>query len=385
MNILIIENSIGKTGAFNSIFLKTKLLKKNCNFFFAVPKGSSNIEILKNEEINYIEINFKEINRKILNNLLYIPNLIFNTFKILYFIKKNKIDIIHTNDLYNLIGICCRVLSKVKVITHVRRMPESFPYIIYIIWVYIHKLFAHKILAVSNANTNIFNKNNKISILYNPYSRKIEKIYDPCIIDNKLNDTKSTSLDTKLSILYLANYNYGKGQNHAIEVLNILINNRKLNLDFILHFYGDDFGLEINKKFKIELQDLVNNYNLNNFIVFNSASKNVRQTINEFDIMLNLSDSESLSRVTMEALFYKKPIIATNVGGTNEMIENNINGYLVEKFDYNQMADYLFELITSKNKRAYFINNSDFTLNKFEPNLIANQLLNIYKEVLKLK
>ena len=53
MNILIIENSIGKTGAFNSIFLKTKLLKKNCNFFFAVPKGSSNIEILKNEEINY--------------------------------------------------------------------------------------------------------------------------------------------------------------------------------------------------------------------------------------------------------------------------------------------------------------------------------------------
>jgi glycosyltransferase involved in cell wall biosynthesis len=55
--------------------------------------------------------------------------------------------------------------------------------------------------------------------------------------------------------------------------------------------------------------------------------RKVGDEISKCDIMLNFSDSESLSRVTMEALYTMElPIIATNVGGTNEMIIHEHNG-----------------------------------------------------------
>jgi glycosyltransferase involved in cell wall biosynthesis len=385
MNILIIENSIGTTGAFKSILAKTELIKDKANFYFAIPKSSTNIEILKEKKIEYVEINFLEISKRINSLLFYFPILFVNTFITLKYVKKNKIDIIHTNDIYNLIGICCKLFIKVKVITHIRRMPDSFPRVIYNFWVLTHKIFADKIIAVSNANAEIFKETNKLEVLYNPYivSEKAKKTEGL----NKEKDTETNQLinqefSPQINLLYLANYNIGKGQNHAIELVNILINKRKHELNVKVKFYGDDFGLEKNKKYKENLQLKVIEYNLEKYFEFYPGTKEIEKVIEKADIMLNLSDSESLSRVTMEGLYFGKPIIATNVGGTKEMITDGVNGYLVNKFDYESMCDYLYELIVDKNKREIFSSNNQITLMNFLPETISIKFFEIYSSVL---
>ena len=52
---------------------------------------------------------------------------------------------------------------------------------------------------------------------------------------------------------------------------------------------------------------------------------------NHFDIFINVSENEGVPVSIMEAMSFGKIIIATDVGGTSEIVENGINGFLLKK------------------------------------------------------
>lgn len=51
----------------------------------------------------------------------------------------------------------------------------------------------------------------------------------------------------------------------------------------------------------------------------------------QVDLFINVSDSEGIPVSMMEALSFGIPVIATNVGGTSEIITDGVNGFLIEK------------------------------------------------------
>jgi len=59
-------------------------------------------------------------------------------------------------------------------------------------------------------------------------------------------------------------------------------------------------------------------------------SDNVQEEINKVDCVVLPSYREGLSRVLLEASSMAKPIITTNVPGCRDVVENGVNGYLVE-------------------------------------------------------
>lgn len=52
-------------------------------------------------------------------------------------------------------------------------------------------------------------------------------------------------------------------------------------------------------------------------------------TENSFDAFINVSSTEGIPVSMMEAMSFGIPVIGTNVGGVTEIIENNINGFLL--------------------------------------------------------
>ena len=52
---------------------------------------------------------------------------------------------------------------------------------------------------------------------------------------------------------------------------------------------------------------------------------------NSVDLFLNVSESEGVPVSIMEAMSYGIPIIATDVGGTREIVIHSVNGYLLSK------------------------------------------------------
>jgi glycosyltransferase involved in cell wall biosynthesis len=59
------------------------------------------------------------------------------------------------------------------------------------------------------------------------------------------------------------------------------------------------------------------------------------------DILVNSSDSESLPNAVMEAMAASLPVVATDVGGTNELVVDGQTGYLIKAGDSRGLADRL--------------------------------------------
>lgn len=370
MNILLIDNSIGRTGALNAILETIEPLREEHTFFFVVPEGGTAASILREEGYIVYELPFIEISRNMGNNFRYPFRLITNAQRIKKLVQRHDIHIIQVNDLYNLAGIVAKRFVRVKVITHIRRMPESFPIRLYNYWVRIHKRRSDKILPVSEANNRVFAGCAKSEVFYDPAPQTpVTFTYNP---EEKI----------PLRLLYLANFTVGKGQNHALEALKLL-RERQPDLAVLLHFEGSDFGLEKNSQFREELKQTAVAYGLSEAVSFGEGTSVVSDPISQSDTMLNFSDSESLSRVTMEALHFGVPVIATNVGGTSEMIKNGWNGLLVERGNVEQMAEAMQQLIQSSSLRETFSKNGKVHLQEhFSQEKLTLQLSAIYQSLI---
>lgn len=86
------------------------------------------------------------------------------------------------------------------------------------------------------------------------------------------------------------------------------------------------------------------------------ANSNIYKFYNEnnVNLFINVSSSEGLPVSIMEAISFGIPIIATDVGGTSEIVTNGINGFLLpEDFSIHELEK-LIRKILSMNEQDYF-------------------------------
>ena len=72
--------------------------------------------------------------------------------------------------------------------------------------------------------------------------------------------------------------------------------------------------------------------NFKNFVWLGSLEYpvEVKKFLSEIDVYLLLSGMEGLGQTIIEALLMEKPVIATNIGGIPELIEDGKTGFLIE-------------------------------------------------------
>jgi len=58
---------------------------------------------------------------------------------------------------------------------------------------------------------------------------------------------------------------------------------------------------------------------------------------------------EGFPMTLVEACFAGLPIIATNIGGNKDAVENDLNGFLLDKLDINTLRNKIIELVNNRN------------------------------------
>ncbi len=69
------------------------------------------------------------------------------------------------------------------------------------------------------------------------------------------------------------------------------------------------------------------------------------------DIVVLCSEKEGIPRTIMEAMALAKPVVATDVSGTNELVVEGQTGFLVPLGDIDAMAEKIMLLIENPNLR----------------------------------
>ncbi len=171
-----------------------------------------------------------------------------------------------------------------------------------------------------------------------------------------------------------------KGQELFIEAINKF---KKLNsdVDFTAVILGNDQGRTVYKK---KLERLVEQYNLTNDFRFIGKCEYMPAAYMLADIVISSSiEPEAFGRVSVEAQSMKKPIIASNIGGSNETIIDNKTGILFESGNAESLSKKINEIINLDTLTLELMGKEGRknVINRFN---IEKMCLNTYSEYKKL-
>lgn len=339
IKILVIDNSQGITGAFKTIFHVANSLKNQFEFHFAIPIGNKQLEkLIRHEGFHHKQINFVEINRS-WSLTLYLPMLIVNSWRLLRYIKRNDISIVHVNDLYNMTGVVIKMLHpSVKLIYHVRLLSGSYAGLLYRCWVNTIGWAADHIIVVSECV--------KSEVLKFIDSQIVDRIYDFFELEERLHSKRQGEHLVKL--FYPANFTRGKGLEYAVRSFRKTL---AYNDSIRITFSGADFGRKKNSVYRQTIRDEADDLVRKGYVTFTEGVTDIEKAIKEHDILLNFSESESFSMTCYEASYYGVPVIVTDCGGPTEFIEHGVSGLIVPKMDVDAMSESILKLVNDDKLR----------------------------------
>ncbi len=133
-----------------------------------------------------------------------------------------------------------------------------------------------------------------------------------------------------------------KGQEVFIEAINLI--NIEIGYEaFYAVILGSDQGRELYKKKLIRLSG---QYRMSKQIRFIDHCKNMALAYKVSDIIVSASNKpEAFGRVSVEAQSMGKPIIASNIGGSNETIINEKTGFLFESNNAKSLSKQILRVL----------------------------------------
>ncbi len=133
-----------------------------------------------------------------------------------------------------------------------------------------------------------------------------------------------------------------KGQEVFIEAINLI--NIEIGYEaFYAVILGSDQGRELYKKKLIRLSE---QYIMSKQIRFIDNCKNMALAYKVSDIIISASNEpEAFGRVSVEAQSMGKPIIASNIGGSNETIINEKTGFLFESNNAKSLSKQILRVL----------------------------------------
>lgn len=254
-------------------------------------------------------------------------------FRAIFLLINLRPDIIQSQSIPNSIpALFCKKLFKIPVILSCRGSD------LYTIWS--PSVFQRPLSYVAIIGSNI------VIALSEDMKRQIKEKYprEIIVIPNGLNFNEfsnSNKIDFKKEfnikndkkiIIYVGRLHPVKGLEYLIEAMKLI---QETYPNSVLLLVGSDHG---NKK---NLEALIQKNNLKEKIFFTGIvpHEKIPAYLNNSHIFVLPSLSEGFPNVILEAMASGLPIVATRVGGIPEIIENEVNGFLVKPKDAKEIAD----------------------------------------------
>ncbi|MBA7517778.1 D-inositol-3-phosphate glycosyltransferase [subsurface metagenome] len=293
----------------------------------------------------------------------FILNLIKSMIELKRFIASNNFDVIQIYGAFyaGILGLFLKKLNKIPTIIRVGSLIEDFysgrileklkinhsnrklsiSYILRKILLYFTIHFLNQFDAV------IFNS----YFLKYHYEKQMKKPFT--VIWNGIDTNVFTKRKMKrktensFKMLFVGRIAYRKGVHDIIKAANILRQNGfQVEIDLVGGIDGEDKYLEYLNKLICEF-DMTKRVN---FVGPIAHEKTIDFYQKNSVLILATNDkiysgAEGLPNAIMEAMSCGLPIIATRIGGIPELVENYVNGFLVEQNDYKKIAFYCKKIL----------------------------------------
>jgi len=116
-------------------------------------------------------------------------------------------------------------------------------------------------------------------------------------------------------------------------------------------------------------------------VIFTGSRSDVEELLRCMDVFVSSSLWEGLPTVVLEAMIGQVPVIATDIPGTNELIQHKLNGWLVPPADPVSLADAIKLFIQNPTLGKSFAPKAVETVQSFTIDSIAKSYEDIYRQL----
>lgn len=179
------------------------------------------------------------------------------------------------------------------------------------------------------------------------------------------------SYDVSSKILSIGRIARQKGFDYAIEIGTEVFNKHP---DWSWHIYGSG-----DEKYLLELRNKIKKLKLENNIFFHGLKIDMNSIYPQYSLFCLTSRLEGFGLVLLEALNHNLPLISFDYPcGPNEIISDNVNGYLIPCFDIKIYQDKLNYLIENPEVRSKFSRNCEKSRSAFDIDQIMDQWIQLF-------
>jgi glycosyltransferase involved in cell wall biosynthesis len=359
MKIVFFIENLGSGGKERRMLELVQYLKINTNFklYIVLLKDKIHYEYIYKWNIPITVMERKGMRKD--------PKIFWNFYK---YCRKIQPDIIHAWSYINTFyAIPAKLMLNIPLVSSMVTKAA----IIYKPWtfgMFIVKascLFSDYILSNSQAGINVFRLTpEKSRVIYNGFHfERFEKTYDPESVRNQFN------INSPHIVLMLASYHRFKNYDLFVEVANEV---SKIRNDIIFVSAGGGPDLD-------RIKQLVRAKKVENIKLL-GLQKKVESLIMASDIGVLFSNmNEGISNAIMEFMALKKPVIATDSPGNDEIVEDSKTGYLVSNDNLKEICDKIIYLVDHPEIREKMGQNGREKIeNNFTIERMGKEFLQVY-------
>ena len=120
----------------------------------------------------------------------------------------------------------------------------------------------------------------------------------------------------------------------------------------------------------------------NKYVELILPTVDIRPYLKECHLFVLPSYHEGMPRTIMEAMATGRPILTTNVPGCKNTVDESVNGFLVEKQDYSELANKMIWFSENLNLASKMGEKSrEIAVKRFDVNLINKEILSIINKI----
>ena len=290
--------------------------------------------------------------------------------------KENNYDIVHVHTpVASVYGRLLKAKFKnLKTIytVHGFHFLTGAPILNWAIYYPIERIMAKFTDTIITMNSEDFERAKKFKI---PNTYKVNGVgvdLDKYNLDNFDRDEIRKNLNLNVDdfvILMIAEVNKNKNHKQMIDAIEILKNKGMDNIKVLCAGDGVIFD---------EVKQYIEDKNLQENIHMLGFRTDINELISACDIGVLMSYREGLPRNIMELMACKKPVIGTNIRGIRDLVQDGVNGYLVQVGDSEGTADSIKKIYMNKQLLDDMSNNAYESIQIYSVDEVVNQLQVIY-------
>jgi glycosyltransferase involved in cell wall biosynthesis len=323
-------------GQIYSLSLLKKIDRNKFIPVFVCPSPGTFVDALEEEGVK-VEI----IKMKSLRNPLNILSFISSTIKITALIKKEKVDFIYSSGAARgtiYAGIAAKIM-KIPLIWHVHILNSTG---------LLNRILAclsTKIIIIAEAGHKRFSwVHDPTKVVTNYNGIDLQK-FNPNNIDN-MSIKREFGLSPDIILVGTVGILHPqKGQKYLLEIVK-QIKAEISDIKFLI--VGNDPTKDA--RHRRELESLTRELGIAKDVIFTGWRQDIPKIMAGLDIFVLPSLVDHLPLVVLEAMASGKPVVATNVGGVFEMVEDRVTGILVPPGDSESLRRAIIGLLKDKEK-----------------------------------